>query len=145
MPQLLESYGVPATKPMSKKLVLPPLFREVAVKYSSVKRKIGSPLFSRKLMSELRVGCKDGKDYYCLSGQDEVDYCVRVSDSAETIKKKTPAWVGISGWNTMSLFKNHARGRYDLYPLSGKSKGGNYDQVYRFTYEADCCAKCVLP
>ena len=64
---------------------------------------------------------------------------------AETIKKKTPAWVGISGWNTMSLFKNHARGRYDLYPLSGKSKGGNYDQVYRFTYEADCCAKCVLP
>ena len=70
VPRLLELNGVPAKKQLSKKLTLPPVFNEVVVRYSSVKRKKGPALFSRKLMYELCIGCKDGKDYYCFSGRD---------------------------------------------------------------------------
>ena len=61
------------------------------------------------------------------------------------MKKHLPAWIGLSRWDPISLFKDHDRGRHDLYPISGSSKGGNYEQTYQFIYEADCCAKCELP
>ena len=92
VPRLLDLYGVSTKKSMPEKFVLPPKFREVAVRYGSVRRKKGPALFSRKLMAELRIGCKDGKDYYCFAGQDEVYYCVRVSDSDETIYKLELEW-----------------------------------------------------
>ena len=61
------------------------------------------------------------------------------------MKTHLPAWIGLSRWDPVSLFKNHGRSRHDLYPISGRSKGGNYEQTYHFIYEADCCAKCELP
>ena len=61
------------------------------------------------------------------------------------LRNRLPAWVGVSNWDPVSLFKNHERGRNDLYPISRHSKGGNFIQSYTFICETDCCASCELP
>jgi hypothetical protein len=45
------------------------------------------------------------------------------------------------GYSVPSLFSSHKRGAGRYKP----SKGGDMVQIYKFTTEADCCAKCVLP
>ena len=67
------------------------------------------------------------------------------ANAVRKLQSWLPEFMVPSNWDPVSLFKDHRQGRNDLYPISGKSKGGNYRQEFKFEYETDCCAQCQLP